>query len=146
MAEVIPVVVLFACLFFGGDWIGEVSDELEAERALHGHALAIAMGQANTAMTTEYERLQPTLDFVRAETGPVVVDGLVYDVELRITDLDGLGHLRRIDVRVAYERGEGERALVETRTVRQAPMTSHARTGSPSKRTQVRRSDAAFPS
>jgi len=129
--EALPAIVLIAALFFGGDWASEAADESDLGRSQRGQALAIAMVGTNDLMDVEFTRLEPTTGYVPMPAGLTSTtdashDEGTYAVEVRITDLDVAGRLRRVEVRVGYEADSGERTWVETATVRQDWAASHA--------------------
>jgi len=134
MMQVLPAVVLVVVLLIGGDWVGEAAEQADAQRALHGQALSIAMVQANEAMHADFATLEPTAAYVPLSRVSLTGDGedadgaspLGYEVERRVTNLDAAGSLRRIEIRVGYEQLDGERTWVEIATVRQDLETAQA--------------------
>jgi hypothetical protein len=135
LLEAVPAFVLIAALFVGGDWVGEAADDTDAQRAQHGHAIAMAMGSSNALMGVPFEELEPTEGFVPmpahlvpsiAAPGEIDVTDPGYAFEVRITDLDAQGRLRRLEVRVGYDAESGDRAWVGMATVRQDWAASHA--------------------
>lgn len=134
MMQVLPAVVLVVVLLLGGDWVGQAAEEADAERALHGQAVGIAMVQANEAMSAEFATLKPTDAYVplasmshfEAANETDEASPIVYEIERRISNLDALGSMRRIEIRVGYVARDGERTWVEIATVRQDLKTAQA--------------------
>jgi len=101
MMQVLPGVVLVVVLLIGGDWAGQAADKADAQRALHGQALGIAMVQANEAMSAEFATLEPTAAFVPLTLIALAGDAgepneaslVTYEIERRVTE-DYLNLLR----------------------------------------------------
>lgn len=143
MMQVLPAVVLVAVMLIGGDWVGDTTEEADAQRARQGRALTIAMQQASAAMSVEFDRLGLTSQFVpmlladspgthaadpTTPSDPDVAAQPEYAVEMRITALDDRSSIRKVEVRVGYEASDGDRVWVETATVRQHRDTLQAKT------------------
>jgi len=129
--EILPAIALIAALFFGGDWAGEAASEADADRALRGQAVVLAMTGSHALMDVAYWELEPTADFVPIPEellagAPLADADGDYAIEMRVSDIDTDGRLRRIEVRVGYDADEGERTWVGLTTVRQDWAVSQA--------------------
>ena len=137
--EVMPAVVLIVVLFLGGDWADEAATAADESRLLHGQAVAIAMINTQAAEKIDFHQLVPTDGYVPMASktedmpstesrtgGPDVYDAVQYDVEMRVTNLDTRGLLRRIEIRVGYDQEAGDRIWVGMATVRQGSESSRA--------------------
>ena len=141
LMEAAPAIVLLVVLCLGGDWADEAADESGAEEALRGRALSIAMERTSAVAGLGFDDLQPTDGFTAVPAGLLGMDQVDhatsenatgpdaagYDIEMRITNLDTAGQLRRIEIRVGYDHGSGERTWVGMATVRQDRTTLQAR-------------------
>ena len=98
-------------------------------------AVAIAQGQSDFSLGLPFEKLTPTDGFQRAtwisqpgyEIGQipvrVSVDGegevsVVYTVSYHSWNIDTIGHLRRVAIRVEWERASGARGVYEVEGIR----------------------------
>ncbi len=129
--QCLPAIALIGALFFGGDWAGDAAASNDAERDLHGGALSLAIHGSDALMTVAYDELEPTPGYVALpdEIAASIADRdgeAAYAVEMRISNVDVDGRLRRVEVRVGYDAVEGERTWVETATVRQDWAAAHA--------------------
>lgn len=128
---------LVAMVVFGADWVSGSADATAKSRETRSQALAIAQGQSTVAQSIAWDRLTPTADFAPASwvhqpgyaPGQVPVEIIgdeidpdagpdIYEVSVRITDLDRSGHMRRIEVRVGFDRANGDRGWVDLESVR----------------------------
>jgi len=140
--EAMPALVLIVTLFFGANWVGEAADESDTIRSSHDRAMAIAMSSSNATQDVSFDALEPTGDFVplpreiadialRAASTPVA-DRAEYELEIRVTEMDTDGLLRRVEVRVGYDGQDGDRTRVQLATVRQDWDATHARSNNAS--------------
>lgn len=127
-----PALVLMFAIFVGGDWAADAKDEVDAARFDHGRAVMVALNGSNAAMELDFDDLAPTAGFVapppqlrKAALGDDL-EGEGFDLEVRITDLDGQGTMRRVELRVGYDTASGERGSVAMATVRNDWKVSHA--------------------
>lgn len=134
--DALPAFVLIGALFFGGDWLGAETQANETRRGAHDRAMAIAIVGTNAAMEIDLSMLEPTDGFVPAP--PAIAEGALvadetsdgaqaFDVEMRVTSIDSVEFVRRIEVRVAYATGTGDTRAVSMETTRQDQEAAHAR-------------------
>ncbi len=137
VTEFSACLALVAMVVFGADWVSGSPDAAPQSTETRSQAFAIAQGQSNVAHQIDFARVTETPDFVPAPwvnqpgyaLGEVPVEFFgdtidpeaapeIYDVEVRVTNLDRSGHMRRIELRVGYDRSSGGRGWVTVETVR----------------------------